>query len=263
MDVSGLRCIVTGAASGIGEQVARELTERGGTVVSLDRREPSAPVADHLDVDLAEKSSIDAVVTRLGANWDALINVAGIPGTAPDEAVFRVNFLGLRHLTESMLPHLNTGGSVVNVSSTAGLEWAARLELITELLATKTFDDGLRWFTANRPDVSAYNFSKEAVTVYTHANGGRVSREFGLRMNAVLPGVVDTPILADFERSMGKEILDGVKEFVGRHAKPGDVAPAAVFLASRDAGWINGSAVTVDGGITGAVMTGVVPMPDR
>jgi len=91
--------------------------------------------------------------------------------------------------------------------------------------------------------------------------GGAV-REMGeLRINAVLPGPVETPILADFEASMGKETLDGVKAFLGRHAIPAEIAPVVVFLASRESRWINGATIIADGGISGAVLSGLVPPP--
>jgi NAD(P)-dependent dehydrogenase (short-subunit alcohol dehydrogenase family) len=78
----------------------------------------------------------------------------------------------------------------------------------------------------------------------------------------VLPGPVETPILVDFEETMGKDTLDGIKELLGRHATPDDIADAVVFLASDAAGWINGHALVVDGGISGAVLSGVVPAPE-
>ena len=86
--------------------------------------------------------------------------------------------------------------------------------------------------------------------------------EMGFRINAVLPGPVETPILVDFEATMGKDTLDGVRELLGRHADPGDIADAVLFLASDAARWINGHALVVDGGISGAVLSGVVPAPE-
>jgi NAD(P)-dependent dehydrogenase (short-subunit alcohol dehydrogenase family) len=178
--------------------------------------------------------------------------VAGVPGNAPAETVFSVNFLGLRHLTESLFEQMNTGGSIVNVASIAGFGWPQRLETLRDLLTTETFDEGLAWFRAHRPEGNAYNFSKEAVVVYTMAMGGAV-REIN---------EVETPILADFEESMGKQTLDGVRAFLGRHATAADIAPAVEFLASRSSGWINGVVFPADGGITGAVMAGLVPPPE-
>jgi NAD(P)-dependent dehydrogenase (short-subunit alcohol dehydrogenase family) len=264
MDVRGLRCLVTGAASGIGDAVARRLLAEGADVVSLDRNQPTAEVTRHVAIDLADPASVDAAVAALDGTFDVLANVAGVPGTAPPETVFSVNFLGLRHLTESLFERLDTGGAIVNMSSTAGFAWAQRLEAIRDLLATETFDEGLAWFREHpQPSAgNAYNFSKEAVTVYSMAMAPAVREMNELRMNAVLPGPVETPILADFEESMGRETLDGVRNFLGRHATTEDIAPLVVFLASRDARWVNGAAVIADGGISGAVLTGLVPAPE-
>jgi NAD(P)-dependent dehydrogenase (short-subunit alcohol dehydrogenase family) len=61
---------------------------------------------------------------------------------------------------------------------------------------------------------------------------------------------------------MGKDTLDGLKNLLGRHADPDDIADVVLFLASDDARWVNGQALAVDGGITGAVASGVVPAPE-
>jgi NAD(P)-dependent dehydrogenase (short-subunit alcohol dehydrogenase family) len=161
-----------------------------------------------------------------------------------------------------MFERLNPGGSIVIVSSTAGFQWQLRLDALRELVATESFEEGLEWFRAHPQEGNMYNFSKEAATVYTLAMGGAVREMNRLRLNAVLPGPVETPILADFEESMGRETLDGVKAFLGRHATAEDIAPAIVFLASRDSGWINGTTLIADGGISGAVLAGLVPAPE-
>jgi NAD(P)-dependent dehydrogenase (short-subunit alcohol dehydrogenase family) len=263
VDVSGLRCLVTGTASGIGEAVTSLLTAGGASVVSLDRNKPALEVEQHVEVDLSDPATIDAALAQVEGSFDALINVAGLPGTAPGELVFKVNFLGLRHLTEAVVfaGRMNQGGSIVNVSSIAGFQWMLRLDAIKELLSTDTFEEGLEWFRAHPQEGNAYNFSKEAATVYTLSMGGAVREVAELRINAVLPGPVDTPILADFEESMGKETLDGVKHFLGRHATAADIAPPVVYLASRDSAWVNGTTLIADGGITGAVLAGLVPPP--
>ncbi|MER5538875.1 coniferyl-alcohol dehydrogenase [Streptomyces mirabilis] len=257
---AGKRYVVTGAASGIGHEVAEKLVAAGAEVYGLDRNEPTAKVHGHIKVDLADPASIDEAVGRLDGTFDGLLNIAGIPGTAPGDTVFAVNFLAVRHLTESLLERLTPGGCVVIVSSTAGFGWPERLDTIRELLATDTFEEGARWFRDHPQQGNAYNFSKEATTVYTMAMALALG-EMGLRVNAVLPGPVETPILVDFEKSMGKDHLDGVKGLLGRHATPDDIAGATLFLLTDEARWINGHPLTVDGGITAAVLSGNVPAP--
>lgn len=260
-DFAGKRCIVTGAASGIGHAVAEKLLAAGAVVHSLDRNVPTAPVHRHIPVDLSDVASIDKALADLDGEYDTLLNIAGVPGTAPAEVVFAVNTLAVRHLTESMLGRLVQGAAVVVVSSTAGFRWPERLEVIKEMLATDSFAEGAQWFRDNPQEGNAYNFSKEVSTVYTMTMGLALS-EMGLRINAVLPGPVETPILADFEESMGKDILDGVRELLGRHATPDDIADVVLFLASDQARWVNGHALVVDGGISGSVFTGLVPAPE-
>lgn len=261
MTVQGFRCIVTGAASGIGDAVARLFLEQGATVISLDRNTPTAGVSQHVKVDLTDLGSINAALDELEGDFDVLANVAGLPGTHDPEAVFRVNFLAVRHLTESLFDRLRPGGAIVNVASTAGFAWQQRLPQILDLMGAVSFDEGVQWFKDNPQEGNAYNFSKEAITVYTMAMATGLV-DMGLRMNAVSPGPVETPILADFEESMGKDVIDSVKLAVGRHAEPIDIAKIVAFLASSDSGWINGTNTIADGGLAGAVLTGIVPVPE-
>jgi NAD(P)-dependent dehydrogenase (short-subunit alcohol dehydrogenase family) len=260
-DWAGKRYVVTGAASGIGHAVAQRLIAGGATVYSLDRNTPTADVSHHITVDLADVASIDKALAQLDGQFDGLINVAGVPGTAPADVVFAVNTLAVRHLTEAMFDKLTPGAAVVIVSSTAGFGWPARLDVIKEVLATDTFEEGARWFRDHPQAGNAYNFSKECTTVYTMTMALALG-EMGFRINAVLPGPVETPILADFEETMGKDQLDGVKELLGRHASPDDIAKTILFLASDDAGWVNGHPLIVDGGISAAVFAGLVPTPE-
>jgi len=255
------RFVVTGAASGIGAAVTAKLLAAGALVYSLDRNEPAAAVHQHIPVDLADVASIDKAVAELDGPFDALLNIAGVPGTAPADVVLAVNALAPRHLSESLMDRLTPGGCVVIVSSTAGFQWQERLPQIMELLATDSFADGAQWFADHPQAGNAYNFSKEVSTVYTMSMG-LAFNEMGFRINAVLPGPVQTPILKDFEETMGKDTLDGLKELLGRHAEPDDIADAVLFLASDAARWVNGHALIVDGGVSGSVFTGLVPAPE-
>jgi NAD(P)-dependent dehydrogenase (short-subunit alcohol dehydrogenase family) len=248
------RIIVTGGGSGIGKAVVARFAGQGAEVVVLDLPGGApAPGTAMVGCDLADPASIDDAVRELGDGWDALCNVAGIPGTHPRERVIGVNFLGLRHLTEALIPSMRSGGSIVQVASTAGTLWQQNLEMVRSLVATADFADGLRWVVSSSPDYPAYNLSKEAVIVYTMTLAQRAWNA-GVTVNSISPGPVETPILPDFEESMGKPMLDQVKTTVGRHAQAEDIAPVIAFLASPEASWVNGCNIIVDAGFA-ALMT--------
>jgi NAD(P)-dependent dehydrogenase (short-subunit alcohol dehydrogenase family) len=254
------RVVLTGAASGIGAATLRAFHEEVAAVevITLDRVELPEDLAalstQHVIVDLSDAGSIDRAVKEIAidAEIDALCNVAGIPGTADSATVLAVNFLGLRHLTESLVDRIRDGGSIVNVASIAGAQWMTNLSDVRRLIATVSFADGVDWVRDQPMDgARAYNFSKEAVLVWTMANCLRWwDRQ--IRVNSVSPGPVETPILDDFRDSMGHDRIAAAISAVGRAGRPEDVAPAITFLASRKAPWVNGVNIVTDGGLLAA-----------
>ena len=77
-----------------------------------------------------------------------------------------------------------------------------------------------------------------------------------MRINTVSPGPTETPILTDFEESMGRDLLDSVRATVGRHATVDDIVPIIAFLGSADARWISGQDVRADGGFVNSLLAG-------
>ena len=243
--------VVTGASSGVGLALTRFLTRHGVRVVGLDRRDPPDREVAHVRCDLADPRSIDAAVERLDAGVDALANVAGLPGTEPAEQVLAVNFLGVRHLTERLLPRIRSGGAVVNVSSSEGRHWVAHLPELRPLLATRSFEEGMRWWREQHPERPAYDVSKEALLAYTTASSTLCWSD-GVRMNAVSPGPVRTPQLPDVERAMGPRRLEHTRSTAGRDAEADEIASVVAFLMSNESRWLTGQTLAADGGVAAA-----------
>ena len=259
--------VITGASSGMGaEALDDRFLDAGASVHAVDLHEPKpcsdlATEPDRLTVhrcDLGDRSAIDAVAAELPPRVDALINCAGIPngGRFSGEQVMRVNWLGLRHLTESLLPRMDDGGSVVHVASTAGRDWSARPELHAELMAIDGFDQGIEWLAANTDRYGdGYVVSKEAVQFYTLWRSVQLLPR-GIRMNSVCPGITDTAIIDDFRRGMGDDIIDHAAAVAGRFAHPREMAPAMLFLADNaSSSYINGVNLNIDRGTAAARAT--------
>ncbi|SAL51808.1 short-chain dehydrogenase/reductase SDR [Caballeronia cordobensis] len=241
---------ITGAASGIGAHTARLLIAQDIEVIALDRHAPDFDVTRFIQIDLADPLSIDAAAAQLPGTLDGLCNVAGVPGNAGGDIVARVNYLGLRRLTEAVLPKLRADGSIVNVASTAGQNWQARRALHVELAATRDFTEGLQWLEQHPvPDAGAYAYFKEALIVWTMARATTLRSATGIRMNCISPGPTDTPILKDFRASLGAANVDDAIRRAGGVGTPEAMAPAIVFLLQAQSAWINGVNLPVDGGL--------------
>ena len=246
---AGPPIVVTGAASGIGAATVARLVAAGVDVLGLDRQ-PARGCPTVL-CDLSRPETIDAAVGELPAELGGLANVAGLPGTFPAELVLRVNVLGLRHLTEALLPRLGAGAAVVNVASVAAVRDPAPRERVAGLLAAASFEDGLAWCLDHPLDApTAYRFSKQVLMEWT-LQAAAAWRSRGVRVVSVSPGVVDTPILPDFRASMGDAAIDAATAEAGRLAEPEDIAPVIAFLLSPEARWVNGIDLRVDGGLVG------------
>jgi len=239
---------VTGAASGIGAAITLRFLEAGATVVAGDlRTELLAALQSELGpergrnllpstLDVSSSHSADQyvrdIITRLG-RLDVLVNNAGIApvGSVTETSdelwrkVMAVDVDGVFYVSRSALPHLmKTNGCIINTASVSGL--------------------GADF------NYAAYNAAKGAIVNLTRSMAVDFGKA-GVRVNAVAPGPVRTPLLMK-----NLEALPGLEEAfakfipLGRIADPVEVADATVFLASRGATFINGAIVPVDGGVT-------------
>lgn len=256
-----MRIVLTGGATGIGEAVAARLSARGAEIVILDVAEPAHGHGSFMRCDLSSQAAIDEALTALAGPWDALVNVAGIPGPRPSEPVIAVNFLGLRHLAERMLPRIRRGGSVTAVASTAGRDWMRRAAVINALLDTPDFAAGIVWCRENAAlwEKDPYTFSKQCVVAWTYRAAG-LGLKHGVRVNSVSPGGTATRLTESFTAQIGEEQVAWMNQQIGRPAEPDDIARIIEFVAAGDCGWLNGTDIVVDGGLTAGILGGWIDM---
>lgn len=250
MSLQGKTIVITGTSSGIGAEVARLARFQGAKVIGVDRNDPSLTLDGFVKADLGTPAAIDAAVAQLPAHVDALCNVAGVPGTADGDLVARVNYLGLRHLTEQVLSRMPHGASIVNVSSILGYEWPQRLAEHKALANAQGFEAGAQWLKEHPvAHETCYQYFKEALIVWSTTQSQKWFLEKGVRMNCVAPGPVFTPILGDFVQMLGQERVQADARRMLRPGFADEIAPVIAWLCSDAARWVSGANVPVDGGI--------------
>ncbi|MEW2514340.1 SDR family NAD(P)-dependent oxidoreductase [Streptomyces sp. NPDC046870] len=247
---AGHGVLVTGGARGIGAAVARRLAEEGGRVLVTDRDLPEAErtasalrrqglAAEAFACDVADRAAVEAAVSRAVTAFgslDVLVNSAAhcTADTAlfeddPEEVWARdldITLTGAYRCCRAALPHLAASGrgAIVSIGSVNGAQ-----------------DFGNHGYSA----------AKAGLGSLTRTLAGHAAPR-GVRVNLVVPGTVRTSAWEGRE-----DELDAVRPLypLGRVGEPEDVAAAVAFLASRDAAWITGTSLVVDGGLT-AVNTG-------
>lgn len=258
----GKRVIVTGCFSGMGEATAKMLLDLGAEVHGFDYKPCTLPLASFTTLDLRDPASIEAGAAAVGGRIDGLFNCAGLPGGGGFDPIdtMKVNFIGTRHLTEQIIPLMGEGSAIVSIASTGGLGWSRRIPAHMELLQTQGFQGALDWSTAHRDQVAeGYAFSKEAIIVWTQYAGAQLIKQ-GIRINCSLPSPTQTPMMATFHATSGKDIVDAAAEPLGRYTTAAEQAGGIVLLNSALASVINGVVLPVDGGFMGGVTTGQVDL---
>jgi NAD(P)-dependent dehydrogenase (short-subunit alcohol dehydrogenase family) len=243
--LEGKVCLVTGAASGIGAQTARRFREEGALVAGVDLRDDTPGVDLAIACDVADEAAVEAMFERVRERFgrlDVLFNNAGISpaddGSVLDtslEAWQRVQdvntrsvFLCCKHGIPLLLE--SGGGSVINTASFVAVMGAATSQV-------------------------SYTASKGAVLAMTRELGVQFARD-GVRVNALCPGPVNTPLLQElFAKDPEKAARRLVHLPMGRFAEAVEIANAVVFLASDESSYVNASTFLVDGGLSGAYVT--------
>jgi NAD(P)-dependent dehydrogenase (short-subunit alcohol dehydrogenase family) len=256
----GKRVVVSGCFSGMGEATARLLLDQGAEVHGLDFKDCALPLASFNTIDLRDPATLEAAAAKIGGNVDALFNCAGLPGGGafPPLDTFKVNFAGTRHLTDCLLPLMGPGSAIVSIASTGGLGWSRRIPVHMGLMQTQGFDGAIAWAEANLDQVAeGYAFSKEAVIVWTQFMCAQLIKR-GIRINCTLPSPTQTPMMATFQATSGKEVIDAAAEPLGRYSTAEEQAGGVILLGSALAGIITGVVLPVDGGFMGSLATGQI-----
>ena len=258
--LQGKVTIVTGAASGIGEAMARRFAADGAKLVVADVQDARGQAlvdslgdeASYCHCDVSREADVQGLIAHAASRFgrvDVLVNNAGSPGPggpiegidadAFDAAVgvlLRSVFLGIKHVAPVM--KRQGSGSIVSTASVAGLR------------------------TGFGPHV--YSAAKAAVIHLTHSVAMELG-ESGVRVNCICPGGIATPIFgkgfglapeaADRSVPLMKQVLSSIQP-LQRAGLPEDIANAAAWLASDESSFVNGHALVVDGGLTGGRLWG-------
>jgi NAD(P)-dependent dehydrogenase (short-subunit alcohol dehydrogenase family) len=243
--------VITGAGSGIGLASARRLAAEGATVVAVDIDEAAGKAAAaetggaFLAADVADEEQVrrlfDGIASRFG-RIDIAFNNAGISPPEDDSIlttgldawrrVQEVNLTSVYLCCKYVLPHMRKAGkgSIINTASFVAVLGAATSQI-------------------------SYTASKGGVLAMSRELGVQFARE-GIRVNALCPGPVNTPLLQElFAKDPERAARRLVHVPMGRFADPAEIAAAVAFLASDDSSFITASQFLVDGGIAGAYVT--------
>jgi NAD(P)-dependent dehydrogenase (short-subunit alcohol dehydrogenase family) len=239
----GKRALVVGGASGMGAATAQLVQDAGAEVVVMDYAEITLSGAKAIQMNLADRASIDAAVDECGGHVDALFSCAGVADGTP--GIERINFIGHRHLIEQMLAKdmLPRGSAIGMISSAAGLGWEPNLKELNELLDTTDFDAAVRWTEEhNKAD---YMSMKQAMCAYVAREAFRFLKA-GIRINAICPGPTDTP-LAQANKEMWLGFGADYRGETGIEAStPLEQAYPLVFLCSDAAAQVSGITLISD-----------------
>lgn len=246
---------VTGVASGIGAKLAETLKAQGHKVIGFDVHETSENVDEFIPLDLSDDASILSAAANTPCKLDGLCNNAGLPPRAGMEgAILQVNFIGTRAFTDTMLPHMKSEASIVNMASRAGHGWRDNLEQNKRLAALRHADQAAQFVSDERIDATrCYNLTKEAIILWTVA----ITEEMiarGIRINSISPGGISTGILDDFKRAFGAKMARNV-ERAGRPGTAQEIADIAAFVLSPESNWLKGADIAIDGGMGAFNMT--------
>jgi len=225
--------LVTGGASGIGAAIAERFRAEGATVIAADIQATDGPYTLHLDVANPRSctAAIAVIISRHG-RLDLMVNSAGIARDIPFletpvetfDQVIAVNLRGTFLIGQAAARAMTAGGAIVNIASVSGMR--------------------------GNVGRAAYGASKGGVVTLSQVMAADLA-SLGIRVNVISPGPIETPLLAPMLATSGAAEWRAAVP-LARFGTPADVAAAATYLCSDEAGYVTGHVLAVDGGFLAA-----------
>ncbi|ATR83641.1 3-alpha-hydroxysteroid dehydrogenase [Pseudomonas sp. FFUP_PS_473] len=245
---------ISGSASGIGAAVSTALRAAGHRVIGIDRS--NAEVLADLSTPQGREAAIAQVLELSDGVLDGLVCCAGVGVTAPScGLILAVNYFGVSQLLSGLAGALAKGDSpaALVIGSVAATQTGADQQAMTEAMLAGDEANALELANALGQPHVAYACSKYAITHHARRTSSSWASK-GIRLNVVAPGAVETPLhqASLDDARFGK----AVREFVaplGRAGHPQEIAALVAFLQSRQAAFIHGSVVFIDGGMDAMV----------
>lgn len=269
VDYSGKNVVITGAASGMGEQVRKLIGDLGAKIYALDLKPIDEPGVQFIPVNLNDKATIDAAVAALPDRVDNVFHCAGVAGStylgnrfSPLDVV-TINFIGAKYFVESVVDKMPENSSIVMVSSIAGMGWLSHVADYLPFTQIEDWDEAQAFVQAHLDDEKflggpekankPYTFSKEAMIIYmTNRSWDLAAKK--IRINTISPGATKTPMHDDFNEIVGK--TRGTMMPVspaGFEALPEHMASVMLFLNSEMADYVSGVNIGVDYGMVAGI----------
>ena len=249
---NGKICVVTGASSGMGKATVEVLCELGAKVFALDLNPCTVQgIEKFIQCDLSKKEMIDEAMKEIPEHIDSFFGVAGLSGSKTDyRTTFNCNFTANKYISEKYLENrMTSGGSILFVSSTAGLHWKTYKKEQNKVVHASSWEEVNKLIdplVKKSPATFAYIYSKRCISQYSAELAVKLGKK-GIRVNNVMPGSTNTGMKDEFEKMAGgAEALLKEAGLANRLARSEEMAYPMVFLNSDMASFISGIDLCVD-----------------